>query len=133
MRRLRARRRDAGLKEVSQWLPTQNIPLPAIYSSHRLQDARSLAMHVVIAAKIDRYPQLLNKAHENLRRWRERQGDAVAPWLVEWESLLTRSWPEVAGIMCALNEESTRLRQSSPFAGILEDAERRRILAAFKP
>jgi hypothetical protein len=131
MRRFRARRKAAGLKTVARWVQG-NEALP-VYSSHRLHDARSLAMHTAIASKIDRDPTLLEKAHDNLRRWRDRQGDSVAPWLVEWQKLLRRPWREVAGIITGLTEESARLRQSSPFAGVLDVAQRRRIHAAFRP
>jgi hypothetical protein len=54
MRRLRERRKAAGLKATVTW--TAKEPEQSTYSSHRLLEARSLAMHAVIARKIGRDP-----------------------------------------------------------------------------
>jgi hypothetical protein len=51
----------------------------ATYSSHRLLEARSLAMHAVIARKIERDPTLLAIAHRNIERWSARRKDDPAP------------------------------------------------------
>src|SRR6266702_850597 len=82
MRRLRARRKAAGLKPVVSWL--EKAPSPATYSSHRILDARSLAMHVVAAEKIERDPSFLKIPKRNLERWAVRWGDSPPAWLVEW-------------------------------------------------
>ena len=39
---------------------------------------------------------------------------------------------EIAAVMTDMNANSTRLRQSSPFAGILSASERKRIYEAFR-
>src|SRR5690348_5958041 len=75
MRRLRERRKAAGLKAVVAWVAEKPQMGPP-YSSHRLLEARSLAMHAVIARKIERDPTLLSIAHRNLERWRIRWKDA---------------------------------------------------------
>src|ERR1700722_7996413 len=69
MRRMRARRQAAGFRAVTRW--EEAATRPAVFSSHRLHEARSLAMHSAIARKIDREPGLLEKARGNLRRWRQ--------------------------------------------------------------
>jgi len=51
MRRMRARRKSAGLKEVIAWVPSEPIA-PQRYSTHRLLEARSLAMHALIATPL---------------------------------------------------------------------------------
>jgi hypothetical protein len=102
------------------------------YSSHRLHEARSLAMHAVIAARIEREPKLLDIARNNLKRWHTRWEDGAPAWHREWCKILNRSWLEIAAIMTEPSEEGARLRQSSPFAGILSVTERRRIYDAFK-
>ena len=131
MRRLRARRKAAGLRAVTHWQPTEAVA--TVFSSHRVHEARSLAMHVLIARKIERAPALRRKATENLARWSAaRQDEPPAHWLKEWAALLARPWPEVAARMTALTEDGARLRQSSPFAGVLSPAERRRIHEAFR-
>ncbi len=147
MRQLRARRKAAGLTAVTRWqvrddaptTPTTTVPangtVPgtvAGYSSHRVLDARSLALHVLIVRKIEREPSLLRLAFENLRRWKARHGSDLPAWVAEWTAILDRPWPEVAAVLTEQSENAVRLRQSSPFAGILTSDERRRVYDAFR-
>jgi hypothetical protein len=129
MRRLRARRKAAGLKAVVAWKSGEES---AVYSSHRLLEIRSLAMHAVIARKIERDPGLLDVARRNLERWRARRQGSPPAWLEEWQALLERPWQAVAAFITGHSDRATRLRQSSPFAGILTNEERWRIHEAFR-
>jgi len=131
MRRMRKRRKAAGFKTVVAWVPKAAGPR-AGYSSHRLLEARSLAMHAVIAEKIAREPGLLAIARRNLRRWSARWNDRAPAWAVQWERILQQPWPEIAAIITEPSEASVRLRQSSPFAGVLTPIERARIYEAFR-
>ena len=131
MRRLRVRRKTAGLRAVASWQPAA-ASVPAPYSSHRLLEARSLAMHALIAEKIAHDPNLLMKPRRNLERWIARWGNDPPRWAVEWRNILTRSWPEIAALITETSEKSARLRQSSPFAGVLTPQERKRIYEAFR-
>ncbi len=133
MRRYRARRRRAGLKLERRWVEADSGSVArAPYSDHRLLDARSLAMHCLIAAKIARDPGLLDLARRNLDRWlRSRAGDAPRA-LLEWRAILARPWSEIAAILTDPSEDAARLRQSAPFAGILSPSERRRVYEAFR-
>jgi hypothetical protein len=130
MRQMRARRKTAGLRAVTRWVPQQ--PLPPSYSSHRLIEARSLAMHVMIAQKIERDASLLAVPRRNLERWFARWSDEPPSWMREWRALLERPWSEIAGIITEPSENGARVRQSSPFAGVLTPAERMRIYEAFR-
>lgn len=107
-------------------------PVAAAVCSHRLAEARSLAMHAVIAAKIEREPALLGVARKNLKRWRARWRGDVPAWHCEWCKILERPWTEIATLMTEQSEDGVRLRQSSPFAGVLSVAERRRVYSAFQ-
>jgi len=131
MRRYRARKRQAGLRLSARWVAA-NDPETRTYSDHRWLDARSLALHCAIVRKIDRNPALLRTALRNIAAWEGRYGDAVPVPLRGWKRILQRPWNEIADIMTALDERSTELRQSSPFAGVLNAAERRRIYDAFR-
>ena len=131
MRRMRERRKAAGLKAVVSWVRPEGTVRPG-YSSHRLLEARSLAMHAVIAEKIQRDPTLLKVAHDNLKRWRARWDDQAPAWHEEWSGIMKCPWSEIAAIMTEPSEEGARLRQSSPFAGVLSVTERRRIYEAFR-
>jgi hypothetical protein len=88
-------------------------------------------MHCLIARKISRNPRLLEIARRNISRWIRARGNASDTHR-EWQRILSHPWPEVAAVLTELSENATRLRQSSPFSGILTEAERRRVYAAFR-
>lgn len=131
MRRMRARRKAAGLRSMSSWLPSAPAA-PALYSPHRLLEARSLAMHALIAAKIANDPALLSKPRRNLERWSLRWGGDLPGWAVEWRRILERPWSQIAALISEPSENAARLRQSSPFAGVLTAQERKRVYEAFR-
>ena len=131
MRRMRERRKSEGFQSVVSWVP-RVAPVRPGYSSHRLLEARSLAMHAVIAQKIERDPKLLDVPRNNLKRWNTRWEAEAPAWYDEWCGIMNRPWPEIAAIITELSEEGARLRQSSPFAGVLSAEERRRIYEAFR-
>lgn len=112
----------------------EDAPLaPAIYSSHLLADTRSLAIHVVLAEQARRNPGLVDKARDILSRWEARQQPQPEPWLLEWKRLLQLPLLELLARMTAMTEEGSRLRQSSPFAPLLNADHRRRIHEALRP
>ncbi len=131
MRAYRKRKRDAGLKSVRRWEPEERTGTRP-YSDHRILDARSLAMHCKIAQKISNDPSLLDKAKANLERWSAKSKDPQPRYLREWEQILKRPWPEIAELITSMSEDATRLRSSSPFAGVLTARERDQIYAAFR-
>lgn len=76
--------------------------------------------------KLEARPELLEVARANLRRWL-RANRAAA--LDEWARLLdTMSLPALIELLRASDERATRLRPSSPFAGVLTPQERQAIL-----
>jgi hypothetical protein len=62
-----------------------------------------------------------------LFRWRE-QGRIDECYAERWERLLCEPIPEIRRALVDEGQEAEDLRQSSPFAGILSEPERRRIL-----
>jgi hypothetical protein len=131
MRAMRERRKASGLKPVLSWVPAKRSDR-SVYSSHRLLEIRSLAMHALIAAKIERDRAPILIAQRNLDRWQARGKEAAPRWLAEWRAILRRPWREVAAFITEMSEDAARLRQSSPFAGALTPLERRRIYDAFR-
>jgi hypothetical protein len=127
MRRYRARRRTAGLRAVTTWVPNQ-----ARWSDHRVAEARSLAMHVMAARRIEAEPALLARVRATVERWLAQRREHPPAALLEWRALLARPWQEVAGRATALDAEGARLRQSSPLPTVLAPADRRRIHDAFR-
>ena len=66
MRRYRARRRDAGLKLASHWREAGPDALTEGALTHRIIEARSLAMHCLAARKISKDPSLLEIPRRNI-------------------------------------------------------------------
>ncbi len=111
MRQLRARRRSQGLRPVVKWVPAQQQQdSPTSWSDHRIQEIRSLAVHAVIAAKIDRDQKLLAIPKRNLQRWRARFETKPPRWWHEWHRILERPWAEIAPYLVDAGETATRLR-----------------------
>ena len=100
--------------------------------SHEWIDARSLALAEAVGERIRADPSLLDVARKNLLRWRRR----MHPWphvLQEWEAILAEgSADEILAALVSDSEEGRRLRQSSPFAGILTPAERKEIFDRYE-
>lgn len=101
-------------------------------SDHRRLDARSLEMHKVIAQKLKKNPELIEKARQNIRQWKE-QSPSLTGALDEWEQIINQGIDKTIAFMCDPGEEATRLRQSTPFTGYLKPKERWRLYGAFRP
>ena len=101
---------------------------------HTVIDARGRELHQLIAQKIRRDPELLQKARETLARWlgQARENDRSRDSLTEWQALLERPLEEILSFIASDDEEPNRLRQSSPFAGILTEEERGEILRKYE-
>jgi hypothetical protein len=99
--------------------------------SHLWIDRRSLALHEAVAAKIEARPELLDAARANLARWISRTPHGA---LLEWKDLLERmSVGDLVTLLRSQDETAARLRQSSPFAGVLTPEERQAILRRHDP
>ena len=97
----------------------------------RLPGGRRAGLHDAVAAKLEAQPELLDVARANLQRWLRLN---PAPALHEWAHLLdSLSVPALVGLLRSVDERSTRLRQSSPFAGFLTAQERQAILNDYEP
>jgi predicted NACHT family NTPase len=98
--------------------------------SHQWIDERSLALHQAVAAKLEAHPQLLDLARQNVERWLPQTSTGA---LREWRRILDSTpLSDVVALLRSSSEEATRLRQSSPFAGLLTTDERRAIMAAYE-
>jgi hypothetical protein len=98
---------------------------------HRKLEERSLALHREIALRIRRNPDLLTKVRERLSKdiHSGRFSISLTDGMQEWLDLLKSSSVEqVLDVLVDDSENARRLRQSTPFAGILTQEERRRIL-----
>jgi hypothetical protein len=89
--------------------------------SHARIDARSLAMHRAIAEKLRARPELIGIARANLERW---SAGRSQKYFDAWREILTRPLPEVLELIVEDTEWMTAMRQTSPFAGVLDPRER---------
>lgn len=131
MRRLRMRRKAEGFRSFTTWVH-ESAPGQRPYSPHRLHDARNLAIHALIVQRIGKDPSLLQIARANLERWSHQRNGRLPPALAEWRAILTKPWLEIASVLTEQSEQAIRLRQSTPFAGVLKPADRKRILDALR-
>ena len=96
--------------------------------SHAIVDRVNAAQDRLIATRLRRDHRVLRQSRRNLRRWLARDGKRVRPVFAEWHRILDRLSPdEIADFLESDSPRARRLRQSSPFAGVLTEAERRAI------
>ena len=88
-------------------------------------------LHRLVAEKmLAQEDEVLRIARENLGRWLESESFAGSEKsaLLEWQAILENSAPEeIRKIITQDTDEGQRLRSSSPFAGVLSEAEREKI------
>lgn len=109
------RNAEAGLTE-----PTGRAP-----QGHRTAERRALAFHRVVADRLNE--ELVAGASERLRGL-QRHG-RIDPYNAErWRALLALSLPALAAAMVEDSQEARDLRQNTPFAGSLDELERRQIV-----
>jgi len=90
------------------------------------EERRSLALSSAVAERLRRNPErVIAKARENLKEMRV-IGQHEQPWVDVWESLLELGPGPVCSLLTSVDQFARDLRQSSPFAGVLTDDERRR-------
>ena len=88
--------------------------------------ARSLAYHRAVARRLRR--STVEEARYVLFRWRE-QGQIDDRYADRWQRLLDRPVAEIKRAIVDEGPDADDLRQNSPFAGLLSEPERRRIMA----
>jgi len=92
---------------------------------HERQDRVSLELARRIAAGLAEHPEWVELARRNLDRWACRNSDSpgLLRCYAEWAALLKRPVEEVCAVLTAQTDEGQRLRQNSPFAGVLSPSE----------
>jgi hypothetical protein len=93
--------------------------------SHAFQDAVSIEIARRIADGLPQHPEWLDLALANLERWsrQNRNAPSLLRCYDEWRELLTRPVAEVCAALIAESDEGQRIRQNSPFAGVLPPRE----------
>jgi len=99
--------------------------------THQEIDRRSLELARAVAARIDADPRRggLDLARDNCARWLRRSPSAAVE---EWRRILEGGWETARKALLDESETGARLRQSSPFCGILSPKERWEIYRRFE-
>lgn len=92
---------------------------------HRTAERRGLAYHAFLAERLDE--PALEDARERVEQL-SAEGHLHPRYAKRWRELLASSPEEVAAALTADSQEGRDLRQNSPFAGVLNEQERRQII-----
>jgi hypothetical protein len=112
-------RRDAQRMNIGE------LGRPASEDRHDLARARSLAYHRAVARRLRR--PMVDEARHVLYRWKAQR--RIDPRYAEqWETVLSSPLREIRRVLTDESPVGDDLRQNSPFAGLLSEPERRRIL-----
>jgi excisionase family DNA binding protein len=95
--------------------------------SHRTAELQALAYHRLIAERLD--DEVVEEARARLRRW-HREGHIDPRWFDQWEHVLALPLPQIKKAIGADTKRARELRQTSPFAGMLTEQERQRLVKA---
>src|SRR5712691_7049517 len=87
--------RRPGRPPTGRSQPARSAAISPGLLKHRLIEARSLAMHCLIARKIEADRRLLAAARRNLAKWIARYGDGAPRSLEEWREILDHPWSEI--------------------------------------
>src|SRR3990172_4849061 len=89
---------------------------------HRLAEQRSLEFHRIVAERIRRDPRVLDRAPLRVQQWLAEDPDAFHARA--WAEALAGPTQSILDLLVDPGERACELRQSTPFAGVLEARER---------
>jgi len=88
--------------------------------SHAFIDRRNAERDRLVAFRLRHDHGVLRRARSKLRRWIARDGRCVRPVFAEWRRILEYlSANQIADFLDSDTPLARRLRQSSPFAGLV--------------
>ena len=99
------------------------------------EQEKSLWLHRALLGPLMIDPNsVLDLARENIQAWlpRHRADGMAARYLRQWQNVLEGGVDDVVEVLTGTDEASIELRQNSPFAGVLSDADRRQALRSFR-
>jgi hypothetical protein len=94
-------------------------------------DRKSLALHQLVAQKIERDPRLFGHVQKTLEFRRSQADWANQPYLARWQALVDDGMQAALSVAVEESERGQAMRQASPFAGILSNSERRSFLKSW--
>lgn len=93
---------------------------------HRVPELRSLALHTVVAHRLD--ARVVRRARRRLQTL-EREGLIDPVYAERWNLLLASPLPQLKRALVEDTQQARDLRQNTPFAGVLSEPERRQVLS----
>jgi hypothetical protein len=90
---------------------------------HRLAELRSIAYHRLVGERLRVHRDLIEAARARLDVW-EREGRCAPACVDRWRRKLMLPIDELVTFLAADDDEGRELRQSTPFAGLLDPRER---------
>jgi hypothetical protein len=102
---------------------------------HDLIDRRSLELNRLVAEKIRQQPELMDLVRDKLDRTlaESRLSESCKDALREWKTIFSlKSFEKILEILVEDSDEGQRLRQSTPFTGILSQQERGEIFRRYE-
>lgn len=96
---------------------------------------KSLRLHQALIGDLLENPDaVINKARENIARWlpQQREDGMSASYLREWEDILDSGLERILEALTATDERSYELRENSPFAGVLSQDRRAKVLQTLR-
>lgn len=99
------------------------------------EQEKSLWLHRALLGQLMLDPVgVLQIARENIARWKpqQRPDGMTMRYLDQWERVIAEGVDAVAGVLTSLDKNSAELRANTPFAGVLTDDQRRRVLRSFR-
>lgn len=108
-------------------------PPASAENQHKRLDARSLALHALIAGKLAADPGMIQlKVLPNIAKFkRVHSGSGTERLLEEWEAASKAGMPALLRMCIDPSERGQQLRQTSPLTGILTPEERRSVYDAY--
>ena len=118
----------------TEWLASHITGPGADLRAPRPEAVRSLWLHRAVAGALARDPErVLGRARRNLARLeRVHPTGMSARWLGRWRTLVAQGPEAVMRALVAESEDAVELRQNSPFAGVLSQADRLAIIQAHR-
>lgn len=108
------------------------LRVPDFRAGLRREQLASLWLHRAVAGRVVQDPaNVLALARSNLDLLSQEHPSA-RPWLDAWRHAVDAGPEDVLLLLTSPAESAVELRQNSPFAGVLDEAERRRVLDAFR-
>ncbi|BAP89099.1 uncharacterized protein E1O_19680 [Burkholderiales bacterium GJ-E10] len=96
-------------------------------TSHARADRFSLLLHRDVARMLRTDPALVDCVRETVIRWQAMHANNIPAW-DEWLAILDAGPQRIIEVLEDDGEDATRLRQSSPFAGVLTNRRRWELL-----